>query len=61
MSSSKELPFTRYAIVPGRAFVGAGKSGTSDSGGAFISQWNKYCSVSGENYDTISYAINNGY
>lgn len=49
------------AVVPGKAFVGAGKSGTSDSGPSFAGQWNKHCATSGERLDTVAYAINNGY
>jgi hypothetical protein len=49
------------AIVPGHAFVGNGKSGSSDGGPGFTALWNKYCGRSGEDFGTITYAINNGY
>jgi hypothetical protein len=49
------------AIVPGRAFVGAGKAGTSDDGATFGPLWNRYCGKSGEDFDTIVYGMKNGY
>lgn len=49
------------AVVPGRAYIGAGKSGTSDGGAGFASQWNKLCARGTENMDLIVYALNNGY
>jgi hypothetical protein len=49
------------AIVPGRAYVGNGKTGTSDGGNAFPPQWNRYCGGKpGDDYSTVVYAINNG-
>jgi hypothetical protein len=49
------------AIVLGRAFFGAGKVGTSDQGSTFSPLWNRYCARSGEDFDTIVYAMNKGY
>lgn len=50
------------AIVPGRAFIGEGKSGSSDDGDGFAAQWNRHCGGrSGDNLSTVAYAINNGY
>jgi hypothetical protein len=49
------------AIIPGRAFVGNGKSGTSDMGSQFAPLWNRYCARPGEDFGTITYAMNNGY
>jgi hypothetical protein len=50
------------AVVPGRAYVGNGKSGTSDSGNGFAAQWNRYCGGKpGDSMSTIVYAINNGW
>jgi hypothetical protein len=49
------------AVIPGHAFVGAGKSGTSDQGAAFVPLWNRYCGHLGEDFGTIVYALNNGW
>jgi hypothetical protein len=50
------------AIVPGQAYVGNGKSGTSDGGNGFSAQWNRYCGGKpGDSYSTVVYAINNGW
>jgi hypothetical protein len=49
------------AIIPGKALFGAGRAATSDQGTSFAPLWNKFCTKSSEDFDTIVYAMKNGY
>ncbi|ULK98890.1 hypothetical protein [Bradyrhizobium sp. I71] len=48
------------AIIPGKALFGAGKAATSDQAG-FAPLWNKHCTKPAERFETIVYAMKNGY